>query len=63
MSKQGVRVCYNLGIVGKWSKYNGKDCCVTRRFDALFKGTDEDRELRVKDYSVIVDCIYAALSN
>ena len=43
--------------------YDGKVFCMTRMFELLFERMDEDKELCVKDFSVLVDCMYFALSN
>lgn len=35
----------------------------TNKMDLIFGTTDEEKELWIKDYSVLVDCMHAALSN
>ncbi|KAF8543477.1 hypothetical protein BDD12DRAFT_874574 [Trichophaea hybrida] len=36
---------------------------VTDKFEILFGSIEEDKETWMKDYSVLVDCIYSALGN
>ena len=43
--------------------YDGKEFCVTRKFELLFEGMDQEKELWIKDFSVLVDCMYFALSS
>ena len=42
--------------------YDGKGFCETRRMVALFDGMSENKGLWMKDCSVLVDCLVAALS-
>ncbi|KAF8534429.1 hypothetical protein BDD12DRAFT_809376 [Trichophaea hybrida] len=44
-------------------KYDGRDFCQTREIHSLFEGMDQERELWMKDYSDLVDCMYFALGN
>ncbi|KAI5839536.1 hypothetical protein DFP73DRAFT_561246, partial [Morchella snyderi] len=44
-------------------KYDGASFQITRKIDVLFQGMDQERELWMKDYSVLVGCMYAALNN
>ena len=41
--------------------YDGRDFGVTRKFELLFEGMDQDKELWMKDYSALVECMYFAL--
>lgn len=34
---------------------------MSRKIDVLFNGMDEEKELWMKDYSILVDCMYVAL--
>lgn len=43
-------------------KYDGVSFWKTERMDAVFDTMDEDKEKWMKDYSILVDCIYVALS-
>ncbi|KAI5839539.1 hypothetical protein DFP73DRAFT_587459 [Morchella snyderi] len=36
---------------------------MTNKMDVIFDTMDEEKELWMKDYSILVDCMYAALSN
>jgi hypothetical protein len=44
-------------------RYDGQDFCMTRTFEVLFEGMDQDKDLWMKKYSVVIDCMYVALSN
>lgn len=44
-------------------KYDGVSFLKTEKMDAVFDTMDEDKERWMKDYSVLVDCMYAALNN
>lgn len=57
---------YGFVTTGKtWRmvRYDGKDFCQTREIRSLFEGMDEEKELWMKDYSDLVDCMYFALEN
>jgi len=43
-------------------KYDGASFQMSRKIDVLFNGMDEEKELWMKNYSVLVDCLYVALS-
>jgi hypothetical protein len=36
---------------------------MTRRVDVLFQGMDQQKDLWMKKHSVVIDYMYAALSN
>ena len=42
--------------------YNGVVFQMTRKIEAVFEGMDQERELWMKEYSIVVDCMYGALS-
>ncbi|KAF8458014.1 hypothetical protein BGX38DRAFT_1265312 [Terfezia claveryi] len=42
--------------------YNGIDFQMTRKIEAVFEDMDQERELWMKEYSIVVDCMYGALS-
>ncbi|KAI5844493.1 hypothetical protein DFP73DRAFT_549515 [Morchella snyderi] len=44
-------------------KYDGTSFQLSGKMDVVFPWMDEDKELWMKDYSVLVDCMYAALSS
>ena len=43
--------------------YDGNKFCVSRKFDLVFEGMAEEREKWMKEYSVMVDCMFFALRN
>lgn len=36
---------------------------MSRKFDTLFDSMDVEKELWMKDYSLLVDCVYVPLNN
>ncbi|KAA8892730.1 hypothetical protein FN846DRAFT_924087 [Sphaerosporella brunnea] len=44
-------------------RYDGTSFRKTRNIMAVFDGMNEDKELWMKDCSVLVDCLFAAMSN
>jgi len=44
-------------------KYDGTSFQVTEKFDAVFETMREDPERWMRDYSIVVDCVYVALRN
>lgn len=44
-------------------KYDGNKFSVTRKFDLLFEGMIEEMEKWMKDYSIMVECIWFALTS
>ena len=44
-------------------RYDGNGFCLSRKLIAVFAGMDEDKWLWMKDCSVLVDCVVAALSS
>jgi hypothetical protein len=65
--KNGRRsVVYGFCTTGeRWRmvRYDGQDCCMTRTLAVLFPGMNQDKDLWMEEYSVVIDCMYAALSN
>jgi hypothetical protein len=62
----GVGIVYGFMTTGElWQMvtYDGELFKMTESFFALFPDMEEDKERWMKDYSVVVDCMYAALSN
>jgi hypothetical protein len=53
-----------IGEYWRMLRYDGKEFCITRDIHVLFQGMDQEKEKAnwMKDYSVIVDCMYVALS-
>ena len=43
-------------------KYDGTSFKMTRKIEVLFEGMGEGEDTWMKSYSILVDCIYAALS-
>ncbi|KAI5839540.1 hypothetical protein DFP73DRAFT_208286 [Morchella snyderi] len=61
----GVGAVYGFVTTGEsWRmiSYDGT-FQVTNKMDVIFDTMDEEKELWMKDFSVLVDCIYAALNN
>lgn len=61
----GAGKVYGFVTTGKsWRmiKYDEKGFCQSREIISLFEGMNQEKELWMKDYSVVVDLIYAALS-
>ena len=44
-------------------KYDGTSFQVTEKFHAAFETMCEDKERWMKDYSIVVDCVYVGLRN
>ena len=62
----GVGQVYGFITVGEsWRmlSYDGISFKVTRKMYVLFEGIEEEKERWMKDYSVLVECMYVALSN
>ena len=62
----GGGVIYGFVTTGEsWQmlSYDGKDFCLSRKIHSVFGGMDEDKELWLKDFSGVVDCMFFALSN
>ncbi|KAI5850365.1 hypothetical protein DFP73DRAFT_229896 [Morchella snyderi] len=51
------------GETWRMLSYDGASFRMTRKMHVLFEGMDRHKELWMKDYSALVDCMYAALSN
>jgi len=65
-NKNGGGEVYGFVTTGEsWQmlKYNGASFQMTRKIDVLFNGMDQEGKLWMKDNSVLVDCMYVALSN
>ena len=58
----GTGEVYGTGDSWRMFSYNGIAFQMTRKIGAIFEGMDQERELWIKDYSVVVDCMYGALS-
>ncbi|RPB28987.1 hypothetical protein L211DRAFT_776546 [Terfezia boudieri ATCC MYA-4762] len=52
-----------LGEQWRMIKFDGKSFVATEAFMVLFESMKEDKKRWTKNYSVVVDCIYFALSN
>lgn len=51
------------GISWRVLKYDGKDFMITREFNLIFEGmTVQDKDTWVKDYSVLVKCLWVGLN-
>ena len=62
----GGGVVYGFVTTGEsWQmlSYDGKDFCLSRKIYSVFGGMRKDKELWLKDFSGVVDCMYFALSN
>ncbi|RPA98975.1 hypothetical protein L873DRAFT_1643942, partial [Choiromyces venosus 120613-1] len=58
-------VVYGLittGSLWQMMTYDGKSWSLTEQFPSLFPRMRADRERWIRDYSVLVDCVYAALT-
>lgn len=42
-------------------RYDGNVFCMTWKMDMLFEDMENDTELWMREYSILVDCIYVAL--
>ena len=61
----GVGEIYGFVTTGEtWRmiRYDGTSFKMTRKIEVVFEGMDQEKELWMKHYSVLVDCMYAALS-
>lgn len=64
--KNGGGEVYGFTTTGEsWRmfKYDGVSFWKTEKMDVVFDTMDDDKERWMKDYSILVDCIYVALSN
>jgi hypothetical protein len=50
------------GDIWQMVSYNGESFEVTEQFFAPFPRMHEEKERWLKDYSILVDCVYVALS-
>jgi len=63
-SNGGSNLCGFVTTGDSWRMIKCNDSFqVADKFEILFGGIDEDKETWMKDCSVLVDCIYNALSN
>jgi len=51
------------GEIWRMLKYDGESFRLTTKFDALFGGMEHRKEIWMKDYSVLVDCVNVALKD